>query len=544
MAGEPRSGTVTILFTDLVGSTALMQRLGDDQAEDLRRVHFQLLRDAVAAHGGREVKTIGDSFMVAFDSAVDAVACAVEMQQAVRSHNEQRDESMRLHVRIGLHVGEPVRQEEDYFGTTVVIARRLCDSAHGGQILASGLVRGLVGSRGGFAFSGLGPRTLKGLPEPIAAYEVLWQPAPAGRRRALPTWGLAGAALSLSAVAAAAGILALVLTGDGADTPTVGNQPPPGQPVTGSLAFISEQDGKRRVHFVSADGSKVTALPDIAGFDADLTWSPDGKHLAFTAKSTSAEGSPSGQTPGGPTQSQQTPGGGGGGGGGGGRGQSQPLQSENRDIYTVNIDGTALTRLTDNPAEDIEPSFSPDGARLVFTSRRDGNREIYVMNIDGSAETRLTQEPADDFHPNWSPDGTHIAFTSMRDGNRELYRMAADGSDPVRLTTHEADDFQPDWSPLGDRIAFTSQRDGNREIYIMNTDGSALVRLTSNRAEDFNPSWSPDGTRLAFASDRDGNRELYVMNPDGSGVTRLTDDPADDSQPVWSPSQQAPTASP
>ncbi len=163
------SGTVTVLFTDLVGSTELRQRLGEDEAEQLRRTHFRLLREAVGARGGREVKNLGDGLMVVFASAVDALACAVAMQQRVHHHNEQHEEGHRLHVRVGVHVGEPFHDEEDYFGTTVDIAKRLCDSAQGGQILASHLVRGLVGSRGGHSFRELEPIRLKGITEPLPA---------------------------------------------------------------------------------------------------------------------------------------------------------------------------------------------------------------------------------------------------------------------------------------------------------------------------------------------------------------------------------------
>ena len=183
---EPAIGTITLLFTDLVGSTALAQNLGDDQAEQLRRTHFQLLRDAVAARAGEETKNLGDGLMVVFASAVDALGCAVAMQQAVHRHNERAEEQRQLPVRVGLHVGEPIRDESDYFGTPVTIAKRLCDSAEGGQIIASQLVRSLVGSRGGHTFQELEPLALKGIPEPLPACTVLWEPAVEEAPAALP----------------------------------------------------------------------------------------------------------------------------------------------------------------------------------------------------------------------------------------------------------------------------------------------------------------------------------------------------------------------
>jgi class 3 adenylate cyclase/ATP/maltotriose-dependent transcriptional regulator MalT len=176
-----QAGTVvTILFTDLVASTETMERIGDDRAEELRRAHFRLVRDAAEAHGGRTVKSLGDGLMIVFASAVEAVAAAVAIQARVAASLD--DKSTRDgRVRVGLHVGEPIRDEGDYFGRPVVIARRLCDAAGSGQILASDLVRNLVGGRGQAEFRPLGRRTLKGLGEPVEIYEVAWEhraPAP------------------------------------------------------------------------------------------------------------------------------------------------------------------------------------------------------------------------------------------------------------------------------------------------------------------------------------------------------------------------------
>jgi len=166
-----RATTTTILFSDLVGSTELMQRAGDDDAQLLFKAHYQLLRDAVSANGGAEVKSLGDGLMVAFASTADAVRCAIAMQQMSR----RPVNGERLVIKVGINAGDALRDEGDYFGTAVVTARRLCDRAGPGQILCSSLVEGLLAGRQAFAFRDLGDLELKGITSAVATREVIYE---------------------------------------------------------------------------------------------------------------------------------------------------------------------------------------------------------------------------------------------------------------------------------------------------------------------------------------------------------------------------------
>jgi class 3 adenylate cyclase len=166
--------TITVLFTDLVGSTALSSQVGPSSAEHLRQEHFRLLRSAIVDTGGREVKNLGDGLMVVFESAVAAVDCAVTMQQRLEQRNRRSDQL--LSVRIGLAHGDADCADDDYFGPPVVEAARLCAKAQGGQILCAELLSVMTRGRGGHRFEAIGSLELKGLPEPVRAFEVSWQP--------------------------------------------------------------------------------------------------------------------------------------------------------------------------------------------------------------------------------------------------------------------------------------------------------------------------------------------------------------------------------
>jgi hypothetical protein len=209
------------------------------------------------------------------------------------------------------------------------------------------------------------------------------------------------------------------------------------------------------------------------------------------------------------------------------------------DIWIAGVDGGDPVRLTDHPAEDSHPAWSPDGTKIAFVSGRDGNPEIYVMDANGQNVRRLTRRTATfDAFPTWSWDGTRIAFQTVP--GMAVYVMDADGRNQRRLTSG----ITPAWSPVDDRIAFS--RDG--DIWTINADGSDEMNVTNNGFRNAAPSWSPDGTMIAYqsrrntvddpAKDPEPRSEIFVIGADGfGGETQLTFREAweFDGFPAWSP---------
>jgi TolB protein len=209
------------------------------------------------------------------------------------------------------------------------------------------------------------------------------------------------------------------------------------------------------------------------------------------------------------------------------------------DVWSINADGTDLTRLTHSPGPEFDPSWSPDGTKIAFRHERRDESEIWVMNSDGTGQRRLTAG----LSPAWSPDGSKIAYASPGEINCPPGRgprctgisiMNPDGSGQHRLPHTDGGEY-PSWSPDGKRVAFNSNLTGDHVMYIVQADGSKVVDL-SRVGEGWQVDWSPDSRSIVFTSHRDhadNYTDVYVMRPDGSAVRRLTHSVG--YTPAWSP---------
>jgi hypothetical protein len=262
-------------------------------------------------------------------------------------------------------------------------------------------------------------------------------------------------------------------------------------PGSGRIAFASNRDGNNDIYSMNADGSGVVRLTFHLQYGGDPAWSPDGTKIAFADYGTAgslaiytmnADGSgitslaDSVRFPAWSPDGMRIA---------GSRGTRVCRVScgvAYMRLFVMNSDGSGLVVLTYG----ISPAWSPDG-RIAFAYSGD----IHVMNPDGSGLINLTNDPAFESYPAWSPDGTKLAFVSDRGGAYDLYVMNADGTGVTQLTHDPTIEGRPAWSPDGTRIAFASSKDGDSEIYVINADGSGVIQLTANSTFDGWPAWAP-----------------------------------------------------
>lgn len=174
----------------------------------------------------------------------------------------------------------------------------------------------------------------------------------------------------------------------------------------------------------------------------------------------------------------------------------------------------------------------------AFASDRSGAGDIFVLDQAGQLQN-LTEHPASDWDPTWSPDGQLLAFTSHRSQDSDIWLLdlaGPEGQDqPHNLTHHPAWDYSPSWSPSGQSLAFVSERDGDPEIFVQNLQEEMAIQLTFNETMDRLPAWSPDGQYIAFAAVRDGNEKIYLIRPDGTDETLIIPHALQGTFPAWSP---------
>lgn len=208
----------------------------------------------------------------------------------------------------------------------------------------------------------------------------------------------------------------------------------------------------------------------------------------------------------------------------------------NRDLWRVDLDGGGLTRLTDDPAEDIDPTVA--GSVIVFVSLRAGvNQELYSMPVAGGAATRLTRTASNETMPSLSPNGQRLAYINDVSGVAKLWLASADGTNAARASTLGGDfaiDAFPSWAPGSTRLAFSSSAAGSPDIYSFPFPGAPAV-LVGGNSTDVDPAYSPDGSFVAFASNRGGgtSTNLYLANASTGAVTRLTTSAQSQGQPTW-----------
>ena len=215
----------------------------------------------------------------------------------------------------------------------------------------------------------------------------------------------------------------------------------------------------------------------------------------------------------------------------------------NDEIYIMETLGKNLQNLTNHPAGDLQPAFSPDGQWMTFVSDRSGTNRIYLMNRNNKELRPLTTHlpSTSDFDPDWSPDGQWIAFTSKHPGvpmsTKHIYKINVNTGDLQQLTDTGYNRF-PKWSPDGDRLLFYSDRKEGNDLFLMKSNGNRVRRVRERRFGGGEPTWSPDGKQIAYTMTDLAGVGIYIMTDEGQNNRRITPENTWSDNPAWSPDGQ------
>ena len=464
---------MTVVFTDIVGSTDLLSRMGDLRWRETLEAHRALVRRELRRFGGREVDTSGDGFFATFDQPANAVRFALASAEEVHE--------LGLSIRAGIHTSEIEISPSDVAGIGVHTGARIAALAEPDEVLVSATTRDLVAGAG-FTFADRGTHPLKGVEggwhlfaagAPTAAQ--VEPVAPAKRRT-----GFLVASAVLVLVAAIAGVtVALSTRGSGTSPRRSGGHP-------STVAVIPAGSGQ--IESVALSGGSPRAIGEPIPGLASAELSPDGRRFALAS---------------------------------------------GRQIATMNTDGSGLTRLTHEV--DGSPTWSPDGTMIAFSRKTQAGRRIMVMSGTGAAQRALTAGTDTDTHPAWSPDGRWIAFSRKTLGSAELWAVRLDGSKHALEARANDDDEEPAWFP-GRSIVFVRTVEGRGMVFRLHDTGApTLLGPVGPSAPDVtDPTWSPDRRWIAFSMRDATGWHVWVMAADGSGARQLTFGRSADRSPSWS----------
>ncbi len=259
------------------------------------------------------------------------------------------------------------------------------------------------------------------------------------------------------------------------------------------IAFVVDRGKTKEIHISDYDGHRVFNTGISAGIILSPRWSPDGRHLLYSAE-----------------------------------------RSRNWDIYLLDLETMRERNLVSLSGLNISGNFFPNGQSFVFASSKDGKTDIHKGDIGTMKGYKIIGSPWIDVSPAVSPDGKSLLFVSNRSGSPQIYISDSEGNGIKRLTFEGGYNTSPVWSPTGDRIAYTSMVGNKQQVFIMKSDGSSIQRLT-DKGNNEDPSFSPDGRYIVFTSDRDGSPALYIMRANGEGQTRISPRGIRAYGPSWSP---------